>query len=79
MPYGNGTFTGQYATDHVCLVLGECLERFEYLSVNSYTGFNLTEDINGLFGWARPNRTMQLNPSATPESNPEFMLTAMFN
>lgn len=76
--YGTGYFVGNSATDDVCLVLGECLEDFRYLLVNDIKGFNVSADINGIFGWARPDRSMQLNPSITPDSNDtSFMLKAM--
>ena len=43
-----------------------------YLLVNEQQGFSLSDDLNGIsgiFGWARPNRPMQLNPSVTPEGD----------
>ena len=53
-----------------------------YLLVDEMTGFQLAaDDVNGIssiFGWARPNRTMQLNPSMTPEGDVfPFMLQSM--
>ena len=55
VPYGPGSYFGDYHTDSICLDLGECLEDFKYLSVNDYQGFEQHEDIGAIFGWARPN------------------------
>ena len=41
---------------------------------------NLTGDVNGVFGWARPDRPMQLNPGHTPDvDKAPFMLKALEN
>ena len=77
MGYGNGQITGNYAKDRVCLTLGECLENFEYLAVSGYKDLNDTKELDALFGWARPERPMLLNPSATPGKEPKFMLQAL--
>ena len=54
MPYGVGSFFGEYHKDSICLDLGECLEDFKYLSVHDYIGFEPSEDTDAIFGWARP-------------------------
>lgn len=49
-----------------------------YLLVSDQVGFNNSQDINAIFGWARPDRPMQLNPGHTPDSSDTpFMLKAL--
>jgi len=49
-----------------------------YLLVSDQRGFNVSADINAIFGWARPDRPMQLNPGHTPDSSDTpFMLKAL--
>jgi hypothetical protein len=75
--YGAGTFIGNMAIDQICLTLGECLNDYKFLFVRDYTGMELSKDIDAIFGWARPNQPIQLNPSITPSNDPKFMLQAM--
>ena len=49
-----------------------------YLLVSDQRGFNVSADINAIFGWARPDRPMQLNPGHTPDvDKAHFMLKAL--
>jgi len=67
--------TGRWARDLVCLTVPKCVELdFLYIDEQDF----LPANAGAVFGFARPDQPMQLDPTRTPKDR-DFYLAALTN